>query len=168
MRFVVGFLIYVLAVVAIGSGGAAVLSAMKESSGRTAAARPEPTLLVSPHIQAWLERRAEGVAFAEKEKAAAQADRERADALRARLAATPEPLASPRIRDAEERRADHRERAAPARERVKREARRRFNEPQREARPRSNESRPAYGYASEHRWLSYPDQLLTLRDRASP
>ena len=36
------------------------------------------------------------MAFAEKEKAAAQAGRERADALRARLAATPEPLASPR------------------------------------------------------------------------
>jgi hypothetical protein len=139
---------------------------MKESSARTAAARPEPTPVVSPRIQAWLERKAEGVTFAEKEKAAAQADRERADALRARLAATPEPIALPRTRDVQERRADHRERAAPARESAKREARRRFNESQREARRRLNESRSAYAYASEPR--SYPDQLLTLRDRASP
>jgi|RhiMetdeSRZDD1v2_1073273.scaffolds.fasta_scaffold04102_3 hypothetical protein len=168
MRLVVGFFIYLLAVVAVGSGAAAVLSAMKESSAPTAAARPEPTPLASPRIQAWLERRAEGVTLAEKEKTAAQAGRERADALRARLAATPEPLALPRTRDAEERRADHRERAAPAGETAKRQARRRFNEPQRAARPRFNESRSAYGYASEPRWRSYPDQLLTLRDRASP
>jgi hypothetical protein len=166
MRSIVGLLIYLLAVVAIGSGAAALLSAMKESSARTAAARPEPTPVVSPRIQAWLERKAEGVTFAEKEKAAAQADRERADALRARLAATPEPIALPRTRDVQERRADHRERAAPARESAKREARRRFNESQREARRRLNESRSAYAYASEPR--SYPDQLLTLRDRASP
>jgi hypothetical protein len=164
MRSIVGLLIYLLAVVAVGSGATAVLSAMKESSARTAAARPEPTPVVSPRIQAWLERKAEGVTFAEKEKAAAQADRERADALRARLAATPEPIALPR--DVQDRRADHRERAAPARESAKREARRRFNESQREARRRLNESRSAYAYASEPR--SYPDQLLTLRDRASP
>jgi hypothetical protein len=162
MRSIVGLLIYLLALVAIGSGAAAVLSAMKESSARTAAARPEPTPVVSPRIQAWLERKAEGVTFAEKEKAAAQADRERADAL----AATPEPIALPRTRDVQERRADHRERAAPARESAKREDRRRLNETQREARRRLNESRPAYAYASEPR--SYPDQLLTLRDRASP
>jgi hypothetical protein len=54
------------------------------SSTRTAAARPEPTPVVSPRIQAWLERKAEGVTFAEKEKAAAQADRERARSQRPR------------------------------------------------------------------------------------
>jgi hypothetical protein len=37
MRFVLGLLIYLLAVVAIGSGAASVLSAIKEASGRTAA-----------------------------------------------------------------------------------------------------------------------------------
>ena len=168
MRPVVGLLIYLLAVVAIGSGAAAVLSGMKELSARTAAARPEPTPLVSPRIQAWLERKAEGVAFAEKEKAAAQAERERADALRAKLAATPEPLVLPGTRDAEEGRADRRERATPARESAKREARPRFNKSQREARRRFDESHSAYGYASEPGWRSYPDQLLTLRDRASP
>jgi len=166
MRSIVGLFMYLLTVVAIGSGAAAVLSGMKESNARTAAARPEPTPVVSPRIQAWLERKAEGVAFAEKEKAAAQADRERADALRAKLAETPEPLALPRTRASEERRADHRERAAPARKSANREARRRLNESQREARRRLNESRPAYAYASEAR--SYPDQLLTLRVRASP
>jgi len=166
MRSLVGLLIYLLAVVAIGSGAAALLSAMKESSARTAAARPAPTPVVSPRIQAWLERKAEGVTFTEKEKAAAQADRERADALRARLAATSEPIALPRTRDVQERRADLRERTASARESAKREARRRFNESQRESRRRLNESRSAYAYASEPR--SYSDQLLTLRDRASP
>ena len=166
MRSIVGLFMYLLTVVAIGSGAAAVLSGMKESNARTAAARPEPTPVVSPRIQAWLERKAEGVAFAEKEKAAAQADRERADALRAKLAETPEPLALPRTRGSEERRADHPERAALARKSANREARRRLNESQREARRRLNESRPAYAYASESR--SYPDQLLTLRVRASP
>jgi hypothetical protein len=164
MRLVLGLPIYLLAV---GSGAVAVLSAVKESSVPTAARR-EPTPLASPRLQAWLERKAEGVAFAEKEKAAAQAGRERADALRARLAATPEPLASPRPRDAEERRADHRELAAPVRESAKREARRRFNESKRGARGRFHESYSAYGYASDPRRRSYPDQLLTLRDRASP
>jgi hypothetical protein len=156
MRVVLGLLIYLLAVVAVGSGAAGVLSAMKESSPRTVGARPEPTPLASPRIQAWLERKAEGVAFAEKEKAAALAERERADALRAKLAAIPEPIVSPRTPDAEERRAGDRKRAARPRESARREARRRFPEVP-----------PVYGYASEPRRSSYPDQLLTLRDRPS-
>ena len=60
---------------------------------------------------------------------------------------------SPRTREAEERRADDGERAAP-RESTTREARR-----------RSHEVHSMYGYASEPRRRSYPDLLLTLRNR---
>ena len=150
---------------------------MKESNTSSAAARRELTPFASPRFEEWLQRKSEGVAPTEREKAAALADREQADALRAKLAATRSRLR----RDAEERRADRRERAAPVRESATREFRRRssgrqqevrrrsnepqraarrsFNEPQREARRRFNESRWAYSYASEPGWRSYPDRV---------
>ena len=114
--------------------------------------------MASPRIQAWLERKAEGVAFAEKEKAAALAERERAEALRAKLAATPEPYVAPRVRDDEERRSAERERAARAQESAKREARR----------LRQLEAQTAYGYAAAPRRPSYPDAFLTRRDSSMP
>jgi hypothetical protein len=157
MRLVLGLLAYLVAVVTLASGAAAILSSATESDGRKAMARPEPTPTASPRIQAWLERKAEGVAFAEKEKAAAQAERERADALRARLAATPEPYVAPRARDSdvEERRAAERDRAARAKESARREARR----------LRQIEANAAFGYAREPRRPAYPDEFLTRRDR---
>jgi hypothetical protein len=154
MRLLLGLLAYLAAVVAIGSGAVAILFSAQEPGPRTATARQETTT-ASPRIQAWLERKAEGVVFAEKEKAAALADRERADALRAKLAATPEPYVAPPAHDIEERRAAERERAARAKESAKREARR----------LRQLEARAAYGYAPEPRRPAYPDQFLTMRDR---
>ena len=123
MRLLLGLLAYLVAVVAIGSGAVALLFSAPEPSPRTATTLQETTT-ASPRIQAWLERKAGGVAFAEKEKATALADRERADALRAKLAATPEPYVAPRAHDIEERWAAERERAARAKESAKREARR--------------------------------------------
>jgi hypothetical protein len=156
MRLLVALLSYLLAVAAIGSGVAAVLYSAAEPGAPTAKARQETTATVSPRIQAWLERKAEGVTFVEKEKAAALAERERADALRERLAAMPEPYVAPRAHDAEKRQAAERERAARARESVKREARRQL---------RQLESQTAHGYAPEPRRSSYPDDFLTRRDR---
>jgi hypothetical protein len=158
MRLVLGLLAYLFVVVAVGSGAVAIVSSLTEPSARTAVARSEPTAMASPRIQAWLERKAEGVAFAEKEKAAAQAERERADALRARLAATPDPVAVARTRDNGEKQAaeyQRAERAARAKESAKREARR----------LRQMEAQAAYGYAAEPRRSAYPDDFLTRRDR---
>jgi hypothetical protein len=156
MRLLVGLLSYLFAVVAIGSAVAAVLFSVAEPGARTAKARQETTTTTSPRIQAWLERKAEGVAFAEKEKAVALAERERADELRAKLAAMPEPYVAPRAQDAEERQAAERERAARAREKAKREARRQL---------RQLQAQVTHGYAPEPRRPSYPDEFLTQRDR---
>jgi hypothetical protein len=161
MRLLLGLLAYLGAAIAIVGGAAAVLSLPPESGARNAATRPAGSATASPRIQAWLERKAEGVAFAEKERAAAQAERERADALRAKLAATPTPYVAPRTQkaraqDADERRTAERERAARAKESVRREARRRL---------RDLEADTAYSYAPEHRHHVYADDFLTRRDR---
>jgi hypothetical protein len=166
MRLLLGLLAYLGAAIAIVGGAAAVLSLPPESGARNAATRPAGSATASPRIQAWLERKAEGVAFAEKERAAAQAERERADALRAKLAATPTPYVAPRAQearaqkaraqDADERRTAERERAARAKESVRREARRRL---------RDLEADTAYSYAPEPRRHVYADDFLTRRDR---
>jgi hypothetical protein len=163
MRLVLGLLAYIAAVVAVGSGAAAVLSSLKESDARNATVRSEPTPMASPRIQAWLERKAEGVAFAEKEKAAAQAERERADALRAKLAATPDPVAT-RPSNSEEKRGVERERTARVRDGERRE-RRRVRDSDAHAGYSAGYSYGAYGYASEPRRRTYPDQFMTMRDR---
>ena len=162
MRLVLGLLVYVAVVVALGSGATAVLSSMMEYDVRHAITRSEPTATASPRIQAWLERKAEGVAFAEKEKAAAQAERERADALRAKLAATPDPVATraSNLSNPEERRGAERERTARVRDGEKRERRR-----LRDSEAHAGYGYGAYGYASEPRRRSYPDQFMTMRER---
>ncbi len=156
MRLLVELLSYLFAVVAIGSGVAAVLYSGAEPGTGIAKARQEATTTPSPRIQAWLERKAEGVTFAEKEKAATQAERERADELRAKLAAMPEPYVAPRAQIAEEGQAAERQRAAQAREKTKREARRQLRQLQAQA---------THAYAAEPRRSSYPDEFLTQRDR---
>jgi hypothetical protein len=160
MRLVLALLAYLVAVVAIGSGAAAVLSSIAEPGGKPTTARQEATPTASPRIQAWLERKAEGVAFAEKEKAAQLAERERAEALRAKLAATatPEPVAVSAARDKRdngERQAAERERAARAKESARRDA----------ARLRQLEAHGAYGYAPAPRWSQNSNDILTRRDR---
>jgi hypothetical protein len=166
MRLSIGLLACLVAVVAIGT--VALLFSAPEPGSLTAA-RQETTTTASTRIQAWLERKAEGVTFAEQEKAAALADRERADALRAKLAETPEPYVTPRpryepyvaprTRYSEERGAAERERAARARQSARREARRRL---------RDLEADTIYAYAAQPRRPSFPDQFLTMRDRSSP
>ena len=95
MRLLLGLLAYLVTAVAIGSGAVAILFSAPEPSAERRRRGKKPPPRHRPAIQAWLERKAEGVAFAEKEKAAGLADREWADALRAKLAATPEPLCAP-------------------------------------------------------------------------
>jgi hypothetical protein len=155
MRLLLGLLAYLVAVVAVGGGAAAVLLSIPEPGAGKATARQE-TPVIGPRIQAWLERKAEGVAFAEREKAAALAERERTEALRAKLASVPEPALVTRASADEERQAAERERAARAKEGARREARRRIRE---------LEAQTAFGYAPEPRRPAYPDEFLTRRDR---
>jgi hypothetical protein len=154
MRLLVGLLSYCVAVAAIGSAVAALLYLVVEPAARTTARQGNPAT-ASPRIQAWLERKAEGVAFAEKQKVEAQAERERADELRAKLAAAPEQYVAPRAQASEDRRGSERARAARARQKTN-EARRQLRQVQTGA---------IYGYAAEPRWAAYPDAFLTQRDR---
>jgi hypothetical protein len=146
--------LYLVAVVAVGFAAAG-LYLVVQPAVPTATVRHEPTATASPRIQAWLERRAEGVAFAEKEKAAALANRERAEALRASFAAMPEPSAAPIPRQSEETRAAGRERATRAKE-IRREARKQL---------RQLQTPTVYGYAPQRQRAAYPDEFLTRRDR---
>jgi hypothetical protein len=181
MRLLLGLLAYLAAIVAIVSGAAVVLSSTSEPGASKASARAEPTTIASPRLQAWLDRKAEGVAFAERERAAAQADRERADELRAKLAATPQSYVAARTQEphaTEERRAADRERAARAKE-AARDRMVRAKEAERERAARAMESakrevwrqqrdleaRTAYSYAPEPQRPSYADDFLTRRDR---
>jgi hypothetical protein len=183
MRLLLGLLAYLAAIVAIVSGAAVVLSSTSEPGASKASARAEPTTIASPRIQAWLDRKAEGVALAERERAAAQADRERADELRAKLAATPHSYVAARTQEpyahaTEERRAADRERAARAKE-AARDRMVRAKEAERERAARAMESakrevwrqqrdleaRTAYSYAPEPQRPSYADDFLTRRDR---
>jgi hypothetical protein len=154
MRLLVGLCLYLVAVVTVGFAAAGLYSVVQPGVS-TATVRHETSATASPRIQAWLERKAEGVTFAEKEKAAALAARERAEALRASLAATPEPSAAPRPRESQETRAAGRERATRAKE-TRREARKQLRQVQ---------TQTVYGYAPQRRWAAYPDEFLTRRDR---
>lgn len=154
MRLLVGLCLYLVAVVTVGVAAAGLYS-VAQPGVPTATVRHETTATASPRIQAWLERKAEGVAFAEKEKAAALADRERAEALRTSLAATPEPSAAPRPRESEKPRAAERERGTRAKQ-VRREVRKQL---------RQLQTQTVYGYAPQRRQAAYPDEFLTRRDR---
>ena len=154
MRLLVGLGLYLVAVVTVGVAAAGLYSVVQPAIP-TAMVRHQATATASPRIQAWLERKAEGVTFAEKEKAAALADRERAEALRASLAATPEPSAAPGPRQSAETRTAGRERATRAKE-TRREARKQL---------RRLQTQPVYGYAPQRQWAAYPDEFLTRRDR---
>src|SRR5262245_45007694 len=154
MRLVLGLCLYLVAVVTVGFAAAGLYSVVQPGVPM-ATVRHETTATASPRIQAWLERKAEGVAFAEKERATALADRERAEALRASLAATPEPAAAPRPRESEETRPVERKRGTRVKE-TRREARKQL---------RRLQPQTVYGYAPQRRWAAYPDEFLTRRDR---
>jgi hypothetical protein len=157
MRLLIGLLSYVIALGAVGGGALIGLSYLVTPSAHTAPPQPQAPQ-VSPRIQMWLERKAEGVTFAERERASAVADRERAEALRSKLAATPEPVTL--SADNQQKRTEH-ERGARAREAARREANRRTR---REAQTMYGNA-PVYGYAPQPHRFSYPRELLTQRDR---
>jgi hypothetical protein len=135
MRLLLGLLSYLIAAVAIVSGAAAFLSSAVEPGTRTVPAQRE-TPKVAPGVQAWLDRKAEGLVYAEKEKAAAFAEKERG--LRINVAPPAEQAAPAQLREAAER-----ESAARAWESAKREARRRSRQLE------QTEAQTAYGYAPE-------------------
>ena len=136
MRLLLGLLSYLIAAVALVSGAAAFLSYAVEPGARTVPAAQQETPKVAPRVQAWLDRKAEGLVYAEKEKAAALAEKERG--LRMNVAPPAEQAAPAQLREAAER-----ESAARARESAKREARRRSR--QRE----QTEALAAYGSVPE-------------------
>lgn len=142
MRLLLGLLTYLLATVAIvGGTGAFLFSAAAPAVTVVMAQQDAPK--VAPRIQAWLDRKAEARAYAEREKAAALAEKERAEALRVKLASPPAHAAFARARDNEEKQAIGRQK--------KRDAKR-------EARKRSRELRAAESSASSHTSHAQPSQ----------
>jgi uncharacterized membrane protein YeaQ/YmgE (transglycosylase-associated protein family) len=68
MRLLFGLLSYLFAAIAIVSGAAAFLFSAVESAVRMVPAQQE-TPKIAPRVQAWLDRNAEGLVYAEKERA---------------------------------------------------------------------------------------------------
>jgi hypothetical protein len=100
-------------------------------------AAQEETPKVAPRIQAWLDRKAEGLVYAEKEKVAALSEKERAEELRMRaqelrmkIRSTAEYGAMARAHDKEEKQAAERESAARSKNSARPEATRRSHQPE--------------------------------------
>jgi hypothetical protein len=129
MRLLFGLLTYLIAVVAIVGGTAAFLSSVVEPVVRMGPAQQD-TPKVAPRVQAWLDRNAEGLVYAEKEKTAAFAEQERAEALRITIPSMAEHSAMARAHDKEGKQTAQRESAPRATERKKREAKRRSRQPE--------------------------------------
>jgi hypothetical protein len=161
MRLLINLVLCLVAAGVIASGAAAVVFLAAELGPRKAPARKVPVQqdapMVAPRIQAWLDRKAEELAYAEREKAAALAEQARAEELRITIPSPTEQAALARARDAEENHTARLERAMRAKQAAKQEAKRRLRRQQAEA-------QRAYGYAPERRWSSYPDEFLTRRD----
>jgi hypothetical protein len=69
MRILLGVLLYLIVAVAFVSGAAALVFYAFQPALKMVVAQPE-TPKVAPRLQAWLDRKAEGLIYAEKEKAA--------------------------------------------------------------------------------------------------
>jgi hypothetical protein len=149
MRLLFGLLSYLVAAVAIISGAAALLFSTVEPAVRTMQPQQEAPK-VAPRVQAWLDRNAEGLVYAEKERAADVAGKERAEALRIRIPSTAEHAAMARARANGEKQAVERESATRTKESARREARR----PSRQL--EQVEAQTAYGYTPEPRRSSGP------------
>jgi hypothetical protein len=145
MRILLGVLLYLIVAVAFLSGAAALVFYAFQPALKMVVAQPE-TPKVAPRLQAWLDRKAEGLIYAEKEKAAALAEKEQAEKLRMSIVSTAAKAAMARARDD----GAERERAADAKERAQREARRRSRQLE------QTKAQTAYGYAPESRWSSNP------------
>jgi hypothetical protein len=122
MRVLLGLLAYLLAASAIVGSVVGFLFLAVEP-GATAAPAPQEARKVGPRIQQWLDRKAEARIYAERERAAALAEKERLDARRRKVLSIPEHAAFARAPDHEGRAAE-RENAAQRRENAKREAKR--------------------------------------------
>jgi hypothetical protein len=148
MRVLLSVLLYLAVALAVVSGSAAfVVFAFQQAVVMVATQQQTPK--VAPRLQAWLDRKAEGLLYAEKERAAALAEKEQAEKLRMSIVSTSENAAMARARndDAE------RERAAGGKERAQREARKRSRQVE------QTKAQTAYGYAPESRWSSNPVRL---------
>jgi hypothetical protein len=145
MRILLGVLLYLIVAVAFVSGAAALVFYAFQPALKMVVAQPE-TPKVAPRLQAWLDRKAEGLIYAEKEKAAALAEKEQAEKLRLSIVSTAAKAAMTRASDD----GAERERAAGAKERAQREARRRSRQLE------QAKAQTAYGYAPESRWPTNP------------
>jgi hypothetical protein len=168
----INLVLCLVAAAVIASGTAAALFVTKDLAPRRAPVQQKARApIVGQRIQAWLDRKAEEQAYAEKEKAAALAEKERqekaalaekerAEALRAQVPPPSETAARTGVRNSEDRQAAARlERARRAKQAAQQEAKRRL-------RLQQAEVERAYGYAPAPRSSSYPDEFLTRRDRA--
>ncbi|MFL6824841.1 MAG: hypothetical protein ACJ8E2_00090 [Bradyrhizobium sp.] len=141
MRILLRVLPYLAVAVAVVSGSAAfVVFAFQPALVMVAAQQETPK--VAPRVS--------GVAGhkAEKEGAAALAEKEHAEQLRMSIVSTAADAAMARASDNDA----ARERGAGANERAQREPRRRSRQPEQKA-------QTAYGYAPESRWSSNPVRL---------
>jgi hypothetical protein len=145
MRILLGVLLYLIVAVAFVSGAAALVFYAFQPALKMVVAQPE-TPKVAPRLQAWLDRKAEGLIYAEKEKAAALAEKEQAEKLRLSIVSTAAKATMARASDD----GAERERAAGAKERAQREARRRSRQLE------QAKAQTAYGYAPESRWPTNP------------
>jgi hypothetical protein len=140
MRILLGVLPYLAVAVAVVSGSAAfVVFAF------------QPALVMLPAETPKVAPRVSGVAGqkAEKERAAALAEKEQAEKLRMSIVSTSADAAMARASDDDA----ERERAAGANERAPREAGRRSRQLE------QTKAQTAYGYAPESRWSSNPVRL---------
>jgi hypothetical protein len=158
MHLLVNLVLCLVAAAVIATGTAAALFVVAESAPRKPAPVQQKAPAVGPRVQAWLDRKAEELAFAEKEKAAALAEQERAQALRVEIPPPPAQTATTPLPNVEDQQAARLERARRAKQLAKQEAKRRLRQ--------QAEAQRAYGYAPERPWSAYPTEFLTRRDRA--
>jgi hypothetical protein len=125
MGLLLGLLAYLIAAVAIVGGAAAFVLSIEPAVSMAPA--QQNARKVAPRVQAWLDRKAEGRDYAEKEKAAASAEKKQAEARRMKIPSTAELAAFARARD-EERQAAERESAAQKKDSAKRDGKRRPRE----------------------------------------
>jgi hypothetical protein len=157
MGLLINLVLCLVAAAAIASSSAAVVFLVAESAPKKVVLQHKGPK-VGPRVQAWLDRKAEELAYAERENAAALAEKERVEALRVEVPPPAEGAVMARAPNAEEDQAARLKRAMRARQVAKQEAKRRL-------RLQQTDAQRAYGYAPERRWSSYPDEFLTRRDR---
>jgi hypothetical protein len=124
-----GLLSYLIAAVVVVSGTMTLLLAAVQPAVDIVAAQQE-TPKVAPRIQAWLDRKAEGLVYAEKERVAAVSEKERVEELRIKIRSPAEYAAMARAHAEEERPATERASAARSKNSAKREATRRSHQPE--------------------------------------